>query len=314
MFPLAAWAEAPALDSDGDGIPDALEQTLLDQFRPAFLVSARDCAAKPARFAPGVATPTVVDRDGTIYGQVSPSITNPGRIEIHYYTLWDRDCGRLGHPLDTEHVSALIESGAAGTWKAVYWYAGAHEDTVCDISSGTRSSVLSADERGPQVWASSGKHALFFRKELCGRGCGGDQCKDNVTLPVAGQVINIGERGKPMNEAVWIASNHWPLADKMDTDFSPEVIARIDASKPTAIVTVSSASNSTKRGMIQGADSALDGAVIGTQNTGAALDNAGTETSKSLGTALAATGRSLKVAWKAATGWMQPKTKPTEAK
>jgi surface antigen len=66
--------------------------------------------------------------------------------------------------------------------------------------------------------------------------------------------------------------------------------------------------------MILGADSALDGAVVGTQSTGAALDTAGTETSKSLGTALAATGRSLKVAWKAATGWMKPKPKPVEEK
>ncbi len=150
LVPLVAQTQAPELDSDGDGIPDALEQTLLDQFRPAFFVSANDCAAKPARFAPGIASPTVVARDGTIYGQVSPSTTDAGRIEIHYYTLWDRDCGRIGHPLDTEHVSALVAPAPEGKWKAVYWYAGAHEDTVCDISSGARSSALSADDKGPR--------------------------------------------------------------------------------------------------------------------------------------------------------------------
>ncbi len=117
-----------------------------------------------------------------------------------------------------------------------------------------------------------------------------------------------------MNESLWIASDRWPLADKMNTDFTPDVIARINASKPTAIVTVSSASNSTKRGMILGADSALDGAVVGTQSTAAALGTAGTKTSGSVGTAFVATGRSLKVAWRAATGWMQPKAKPPEEK
>jgi hypothetical protein len=38
----------PATDTDGDGLNDALEQRLLVQFAPTFMVSAHDCAGVPA--------------------------------------------------------------------------------------------------------------------------------------------------------------------------------------------------------------------------------------------------------------------------
>ena len=60
------------LDSDHDGISDAVENSLLTAFEPHFFVSSRDCSALPARFVPGKAEPTVAAEDGTIYGQVRP--------------------------------------------------------------------------------------------------------------------------------------------------------------------------------------------------------------------------------------------------
>src|SRR5436190_1600529 len=86
--------------------------------------------------------PPAVARNGTIYGQVFPrqGLAMPDRfIEIHYFHLWTRDCGRAGHPLDVEHVSVLVhadrEDSPATDWNATYWDAGAHENTVCDVSS-----------------------------------------------------------------------------------------------------------------------------------------------------------------------------------
>src|ERR1035438_456475 len=129
------------IDSDNDGMSDALEQALLIQFAPMFMVGRHDCSEIPAEFAPDLKTPTVKAENGTIYGQVFPAKSSSGDLptaEIHYYHLWRRDCGPHGHPLDTEHLAVLVRASdsdpGAARWKAIYWYAAAHEKTVCDVS------------------------------------------------------------------------------------------------------------------------------------------------------------------------------------
>lgn len=302
----AAFAQAP-VDSDHDGLSDAEEQVLLEQFRPTFFVSASDCAIRPARFKPGQEVPESTVKDGTIYGQVTP-VPNSDRVEIHYYTLWEQDCGRNGHPLDAEHTSTLVAYDKEKRPKALYWYAGAHEDTACNISSGSRAEALGAEEHGPTVWSSNGKHALYLRKEMCGHGCGADSCADDIELPRHSDVINIGERDAPMNGAQWTRSNHWMLSGKMDTDFPPETVARLDATSGETVLTLGG--SSAFRGTIAVSDTVLGGVATGAEHTGAALDTANTHTSSSLGTATRATGRSLKKAWNSVFGSKKDKPKP----
>src|ERR1700760_4950125 len=79
---------APAADSDGDGLSDSLEDQLLLQFEPRFMISREDCSVKPAAFETLQRVPTVVADDGTIYGQASPRKGHTGEIELHYYHLW----------------------------------------------------------------------------------------------------------------------------------------------------------------------------------------------------------------------------------
>ncbi|MGI4830794.1 MAG: hypothetical protein ACRYFU_21770, partial [Janthinobacterium lividum] len=148
-----------SVDSDHDGMSDTQEQQLLQQFLPTFLVGKEDCSNVPAEFQAGLPTPTVEAENGTIYGQVFPSRGSAGSeqtAEIHYYHLWKRDCGPHGHPLDTEHVAVLVSASqtaaASPGWKAVYWYAAAHENTVCDVSQITRASTLNAVDHGAKVW------------------------------------------------------------------------------------------------------------------------------------------------------------------
>ena len=284
-------ATAQSIDSDRDGISDQQEQLLLERFRPAFMVSKTDCAFRPAKFEPDEINPKPLAADGTIYGQVFPVADN--RIEVHYYTLWGRDCGRMKHPLDAEHVSVLLSIDAQGDPKELYWYAGAHEKTSCDMSSGARVEALTRPR--PVIWSSSGKHALYFRQDLCGHGCGADSCKDDIELRQDGPVINIGELERPMNGSSWVKSSAWPLSDKMDSDFSAEVISRLTAAPEGTISTLRG--NRTMRGTIDGADAALNGAAIGAHDSGAALDTAHDHTSRSLGTAARATGRALNRAW-----------------
>ena len=196
----AAWAQVPAVavDSDQDGMSDALEQTLLEQFAPSFRVGAKDCSEVPARFEPNLKVPTVAAEDGTIYGQVFPAKISTAAVpvaEIHFYHLWRVDCGRHGHPLDTEHVAVLARASKSdtgtATWKALYWYAAAHEETVCDVSQIARASTLHAEDHGAKVWISPDKHASYLNETLCRRGCGADRCEAMRELKPMG-VTNLG--------------------------------------------------------------------------------------------------------------------------
>ena len=276
-------------DNDGDGISDVQEQFLLESFRPTFMISRTDCAVRPSKFEPGRGDPRSLVADGTIYGQVFPVPGN--RVEIHYYTLWKTDCGRKQHALDAEHASVLISMESETEPKELYWFAGAHERTACDISSGGRAEALTMSDSHPKIWSSSGKHALFLRKHMCGHGCGADSCTDDVELPQNGQVINIGEVDRPMNGASWVKSPLWPLIDKMDSDFTSDLLSRLETAPVDSISTVRG--NRTVRGTIEGADAALDGGATGAHHTGAALDTANDHTSRSLDTAARATKRAL---------------------
>ena len=239
-----AQAQQAKADLDRDGIPDGLEQALLQKFRPSFMISAADCDSLPAEFVPGRKSAVARERNGTIYGQVFVPVppvqsanapnapgASPGEalLEIHYYDLWARDCGRMSHNLDAEHVAVLVRAGSLSSdhdaWKAVYWYAAAHENTVCDRSRIARAAGLKAEDHGPAIWISAGKHGAFFHPEDCNGGCGQDRCASAVALP-PGKLINLGEPHAPLNGAVWIASGKWNLTDKMQTSFTPALLGQ----------------------------------------------------------------------------------------
>lgn len=234
IAPVSLAQTSIAPDSDADGLSDQLERSLLVQFAPSFMVSRQDCSNLPSRFLPDNVKPEVEAENGTIYGQVFPfrTSTEPKpTVEIHFYHLWKQDCGEHRHPLDAEHVSVLVRASqddlSTASWKAIYWYASAHENTVCDVSQIARASTLHAEDHGARVWISAGKHASYLSETLCQRGCGADRCDANTALPKA-ELINLGEPGHPMNGSLFIASKLWPLADKMSaTNFPPEPIAHL---------------------------------------------------------------------------------------
>jgi hypothetical protein len=229
-------------DSDGDGLSDALEQRLLDEFAPKFMLGEHDCSIRPAEFKPEVQTPDVEADNGTIYGQVflaKSTIDQAAVAEIHYYHLWRRDCGSHGHPLDTEHVAVLIRASDANletaTWKGVYWYAAAHENTVCDVSQIARAATLQAEDHGATVWISLGKHASYLNKALCQRGCGADRCENMVPLRSTAP-INLGEPNHPVNGSLFVSSREWPLMAKMSTtNFPAAAVERLNQLPDTDI-------------------------------------------------------------------------------
>jgi hypothetical protein len=83
--------KAELLDTDRDGLSDRLEQTLLEQFEPSFLVGKNDCSNVPSEFLPNLTKPTVEREDGTIYGQAFIAKVSTGgasMVELHFYDLW----------------------------------------------------------------------------------------------------------------------------------------------------------------------------------------------------------------------------------
>jgi hypothetical protein len=282
-------------DSDQDGLSDEVEQSLLEQFAPKFIVSSQDCSNMPAEFISRGSEPIVQRENGTIYGQVFPARVGRNSepaVEIHYYHLWKRDCGRMGHQLDTEHVSALVRMTDTGKWKALYWYAAAHEDTVCDASQISRAPTLQAEDHGATVWISAGKHASFLNDTLCSRGCGGDACLEMVPLSLA-EIVNLGESRAPMNGALWIASSRWPLSTKMArTDFQPAVVARLERLPASDIAWVNPGRRPAQATVAAG-DSTVNALAASNKNTDTAVSNAGNATGSALGKTYRKVTRSL---------------------
>ena len=223
---LFALLGAASGDLDRDTIEDAEEQRLLEQFAPKLNIAVGDCDVKPAEFESGRLEPVVKERNGTIYGQ---AFRVEGGIELHFYHLWGTDCGRVKHALDAEHVSALLV-WEKQEWRARYWYAAAHEDTVCDRGSAARASLLYAEWRGPEIWISRGKHASFLSDAACRLGCGSDKCDRSERLVVE-QVLNLGERGQWLHGGPWVESAGWPLKEKMGSDFPLELRAQLDEAR-----------------------------------------------------------------------------------
>jgi hypothetical protein len=270
---VGLFSAANGADLDHDGLDDAIEQRLLAQFQPRFLVNPADCAGRPVAMQAGSPNPVALPGAPVIYGRAFP---NGNDVELQYFHLWTADCGRMSHPWDVEHVSVLVRDG-----RAVLWFAAAHQDTVCDVGHGARASTLAAVDRGATVWVSHGKHGSFLSEAACRRGCGGDDCRRSLEELVAGAVVNVGEADAPLNGAVWTASSEWPFGKKFRSDFPPHVVAQIDQKGvrflDPARVPVQS--------VILGGNHALNG-----------MGRAQNESGSALGTAAGATGRSLRTA------------------
>ena len=292
---------AVSADSDRDGLSDALEEQLLKEFQPRWMIGREDCSVRPARFAPGVAVPTAVEDDGTVYGQASPRHGRRDEVELHFYHLWRQDCGQMKHALDAEHVATLLrgepDEKGGPRWRAVYWYAAAHEDTVCDASQITRASTVEAEEKGATVWISPGKHASFLNEELCAHGCGGDRCAEMERMKT-GDVINLGELSHPMSEAVWVTSKSWPLAEKMRrSDFTEARLTRLERLPGTDVAWANPAKRPAQAA-IYGGNSTISGIAVSGRNTDTALVLANGNTDKALGKAGQNTGNALTKSYK----------------
>jgi hypothetical protein len=193
-------------------------------------------------------------------------------------------------------VSALVrESG--GEWIALYWYAAAPENTLCDVSQIARASTLEAVHGGPVVWVSPGKHASYLDQAMCEKGCGADRCERMVSLHVHG-IVNLGEVGHPMNGSVFVASKRWPLREKMETrNFPAETLARVDQ-LPAMEIAWFHAGRHPAQGVIAVSSTTEDALAKGGAETSDALATGDAHTAKALATAHDSTGNALEKSYR----------------
>ncbi len=305
-----SYGESPK-DLDHDGLEDPFEQEILVRFLPEFRVSKAECAGLPAEFLPYSTEPQAVALNATIYGQVfpvAPDGISGSFLEVHYYHLWSQDCGRFGHDLDTEHVSVLLQSDSpkapASRWKALYWYAAAHEGTLCDASNGAKATAIPGQDPAVTIWISSGKHASFLTKDLCQKvGCGGDRCEQMIPFSPSA-VINLGEPGAPLNGAVWTASGSWPLAEKMKSDFDDSTRLKLERLENEEVVFVSGPPPPSKAVLLAG-NKAIGALEKGQSVTEGALSTTSDQTGQSVNRGLSEAGGSIQRSLKKVGKWLR---------
>jgi hypothetical protein len=174
----------------------------------------------------------------------------------------------------------------------MYWYAAAHEKTVCEVSQITRASTVHAEESGARVWISPGKHASYLNEALCRAGCGADRCEDMTALP-RGRIVNLGEAGHPMNGSAFIASAEWPLEAKMTTsNFPPEALARLNQ-MPESDIAWFNAGRHPAQGIIADSNMTEQAIAGGAGDTAESLALAGDSTSVAISVAQDDTGNAL---------------------
>jgi hypothetical protein len=268
MFAVAV--PAAAQDLDRDGVPDSLEQILLEKFAPTLLLARGECDGLPASFTPLSTDPRVRAKDATLYGQAFPVAGSGGgvAVELHFFHLWANDCGRLGHDLDVEHVSAIVSASRFDAppfaWIAEAWYAAAHEGSACDASSAAHARVIGAEAAGPRVFVSRGKHASYFDRGQCKWGCGGDECGDDRAI-IPSRIVNIGEIDAPLNGATWTRSSQWQMSGKFGSDFDPALRARLEATTDHVVPLMQH--RRAPQSPVLAGDTALDGLQTAAQST-----------------------------------------------
>jgi hypothetical protein len=111
-------------------------------------------------------------------------------------------------------------------------------------------------------------------------------------------IINLGEVGHPMNEAVFVASKRWPLREKMETsNFPAEALARVDGLPATEIAWFH-AGRHPAQGVIAVSSTTEDALAKGGAETSDALATGDAHTSKALATAHDSTGNALEKSYR----------------
>lgn len=181
-----AGAPDAGVDRDGDGLDDALEETLARGYLPYLSM------------APDDGCPL-----GGIVYRVRKHPDDATLVHIFYAHLYERDCGLNGHVGDNEDFGVTVDPAMTPplgfkTIKSI-----GHEGTICQqVTSCGRCGGLNAcefsDAGQPIMFISKSKHAGYVERSRCNpiTACL-DTCTFNAT-PRVPPMVNAGEPGRPL--------------------------------------------------------------------------------------------------------------------
>ncbi|MEW6432623.1 MAG: hypothetical protein AB1730_14060 [Myxococcota bacterium] len=174
------------VDLDGDGLDDALEETLARGSFPYLSL------------APDDGCPL-----GVVVYRARPHPDDPTLVLLFYAHLYERDCGLTGHVGDNEDFGVTVDPAlppplGIKTMKSI-----GHQGTLCQqVTQCGRCGGLPAceltDGGQPVMYASKGKHAGYVEKSRCNpvTACL-DTCAFNP-VPRVPPMVNAGEPGRPL--------------------------------------------------------------------------------------------------------------------
>lgn len=179
------------MDGDGDGIDDALEQTLAETYLPFLSLDPTDGCPR-----------------GGIVFRLYPHPENSAYIHIIYDHLFENDCGALnGHVGDNEVFGATIDPKVPPPAGIIALRAVTHQGELCEKTTQCgvcpgQKACATAMKNGkdyPVVFSSKDKHASFVEQNQCMILPCGDSCALNpMDTPVI--LVNAGEPDKHLTE------------------------------------------------------------------------------------------------------------------
>jgi hypothetical protein len=204
-------------DDDGDGLDDALETQLANDYMPFVSFDPADGCS----------------RDGFVV-RVRPHPADATKIQIIYDHLLEHDCGLNGHVGDDEVFGIAIDPAKPAPTGILAIRAVSHQNTPCERDTqcstcggaDTRAACdLASDGNAmwPVVYSSKDKHGNYASMSQCPLlGTCLDQCTLNAHR-VHPPLVNAGEPGKPLvtdltDQGFITAANGWTEPTLMHFD------------------------------------------------------------------------------------------------
>jgi len=205
---------APELDTDGDGVSDALEAKVAAAYLPFFSVHPGDKC----------------NRHGLLY-RIAPHPKEPKRLMMWVIALFEKDCGANGHPGDDETFGVVIDPDLPAPAGILAVRAISHQNTPCQriTTCGSCSGMTActtavrAGVQVPVVYASKDKHGTYSVLGTCSDLiCDFGGCTLAPTASTA-PTLNAGEPNRPLvtnltKDGFITAANGWTEASLMNFD------------------------------------------------------------------------------------------------
>jgi hypothetical protein len=206
--------EAGGVDADGDGIDDASELQMAEDYFPYFSLNPSDNCT----------------RHGVLF-RLSPHPDDATKIAIWYDVLYENDCGLGGHVGDDEMFGMVIDPKTPPPAGILAMRGISHQGTACEDTTtcgslpncGACTTAQKGSDLFPVVFAAVNKHGNYVDQDSCNTwwcDLGGCALNSAPDLPL---FVNAGEPGRPLSNNLTTngfitAANGWTQAALMNFD------------------------------------------------------------------------------------------------